>query len=165
MVWMCAARVPSARVNFGSPMDQDAVIDYVEKTFAGVDILRPTDGPGAGDTFFIYDPDHNLTDQQRFPFATIVVKDYGEWDNRSQLDRPGVWRLNVGVSRETFRSLFPSDAIEYDYTALNALIPHPQYAAQSWVSVLNPSQETFDTRLEPLLGEAYDRAVRRIERG
>ena len=33
-------------------MDQDAIIQYITDTFAGVEVLRPDDGPGAGDTFF-----------------------------------------------------------------------------------------------------------------
>src|SRR5919201_6762926 len=90
-------------------MDQDAIIQYVEDTFSGVNVVRPTDGPGAGDTFFIYDPERNLEPRQQMPFATIVTKDYGEFDNASNLNRPGVFRLNIGVRRETFRTLFPSD--------------------------------------------------------
>jgi len=123
--------------------------------FAGLDVLRPTDGPGAGDTFFIYDPERNLDDRHRMPFATIVTKNYGDFDASSQLDRPGIFRLNVGVSRETFRSLFSEDA-SHDYAALDVLMPHPVYASQSWVCVLNPSAETFETVL-PLLDEAYGR--------
>src|SRR4051794_33244395 len=87
-------------------MDQEAIIQHVADTFTGVDIARPTDGPGAGDTFFIYDPRHDLEPKQQMPFATIVTRDYGEFDNTSHLDRPGVFRLNVGVSRETFHRLF-----------------------------------------------------------
>ena len=52
-----------------------------------------------GDTFFIYDPERNLEGSRRFPFATIVTKDYAEFDNASDLDRPGVFRLNIGVSK------------------------------------------------------------------
>ncbi|HEX5502790.1 MAG TPA: DUF6194 family protein, partial [Thermomicrobiales bacterium] len=40
------------------------------------------------------------------------------------------------------------------------LLPHPVYAPQSWVCVLNPSDETFQT-VRPLLAEAYDQAVNR----
>src|SRR5579859_6371414 len=40
----------------GGLVDQDAIIRYVTDTFTGVEVLRPPDGPGAGDTFFIYDP-------------------------------------------------------------------------------------------------------------
>jgi hypothetical protein len=142
-------------------MDQDAIIQYITDTFTGLDVLRPTDGPGAGDTFFFYDPQHNLDPTRRMPFATIVSKDYGEYDNASQLDRPGVFRLNIGVSRDTFGALFgPAPAAEggqstgYDFAALDRLLPHPVYAPQSWVCVLNPGPETFEA-VKPLLAEAY----------
>jgi hypothetical protein len=141
-------------------MDQNAIVGYVAEHFAGVNIARPSDGPGAGDTFFIYDPAGDLEPNQQHPFATIVTKDYGDFDNASNLNREGVFRLNVGLSRDTFRSLIqPSEQL--DYAALDRLLPHPVYATQSWVSILNPSQATFATLIQPLLGEAYHRAVER----
>ena len=107
-------------------MDQDAIIQYVTDTFAGVEVQRPTDGPGAGDTFFFYDPERNIDPQRRLPFATIVVKDYGDFDNTSQLNRADVFRLNIGVSRDTFRARFgnpPSEdrtaVKDYDFAALD----------------------------------------------
>jgi Family of unknown function (DUF6194) len=142
-------------------MDQDAIIRYIAETFAGLEIVRPTDGMGAGDTFFYYDPQHDLDPTHRLPFATLVTKDYGEYDNSSQLDRPGVFRLNIGVSRDTFRKLVgyaPGEAgaesTPVDYTALDTVIPHPVYATQMWVCVLNPSSATFES-VKPLLAEAY----------
>ncbi len=148
-------------------MDQDAIIQYVTDTFTGLDVLRPTDGPGSGDTFFFYDPQHDLDPSRRMPFATIVTKDYGEFDNSSQLNRPDVFRLNIGVSRDTFRALFGSapgeDSVEsadYDFAALDQLMPHPVYAPQLFVCVLNPSAETFEA-VKPLLAEAYAIAARR----
>jgi hypothetical protein len=144
-------------------VDQAEIIRYVTSTFGNdVDVVTGAEGIAAGDTFFIYDPRRDLTDKQRFPFATIVTRDYGDFDNRSRLDRAGVYRLNVGVSRETFRSLFPAaPAPTLDYTALDTLIPHPVYASQSYVSVLNPSSETFEA-VKPLLDEAYAIAVKRV---
>ncbi len=151
-------------------MDQETIIQHVAGTFAGVDVLRPTDGPGAGDTFFIYDPARNLDAKRRFPFATIVTKDYGEFDNTSKLDRPGVFRLNIGVSPETFRTLFGPPAgtagvesIGYDFAALNRLMPHPVYAPQNFVCVLNPDLETWET-IKPLLAEAYSIVTARLAR-
>jgi hypothetical protein len=152
-------------------MDQEAIIQYVEHTFSGVEVLRPIDGPGAGDTFFIYDPQRSLEPQRQFPFATIVTKDYGDFDNASQLNRPHVFRLNVGVSRDTFRALFgaPSSAASemctdsYDFAALDRLLPHPVYAPQSWVCVLNPGPVSFEA-VKPLLAEAYSRAAARYDR-
>jgi len=151
-------------------MDQEAIIRYITDTFAGVDVLRPTAGPGAGDTFIFYDPQRNLDPQHRFPFATIVTKDYGDFDNASQLNRPNVFRLNIGVSRDTFRALSGAapgaesdESPAYDYAALDRLLPHPVYAPQSWVCVLNPSPETFDA-VKPLLADAYARVATRHAR-
>lgn len=148
-------------------MDQDTIIRYITETFAGVNIVRPTDGPGAGDTFIYYDPDRDLDMTRSFPFATIVTKDYGDFDNASHLNRPDVFRLNIGVSRDTFRALFgyaPGEAsaqsASYDFAALDQLMPHPVYAPQSFVCVLNPSPATFDA-VKPLLAEAYSRAASR----
>lgn len=151
-------------------MDQDDIIQYITETFAGLEVLRPTDGPGAGDTFFYYDPQHDLDPAHRLPFATIVTKDYGEYDNSSRLDRPGVYRLNIGVSRETFRSLFsyaPGEAQSvsgaFDFAALDRLAPHPVYEPQMWVCILNPSLATFES-IKPLLTEAYSIVAARYAR-
>jgi Family of unknown function (DUF6194) len=143
-------------------VDQEDIVEYISHTFGGLDVMRPTEGPGAGDTFFIYDPEGNLEPRQQLPFATIVTKNYGDFDNASRLDRPGVYRLNIGVGRDTFRSLFRTvPAGGYDYAALDQLMPHPVYASQSWVSVLNPSRATFE-RLKSVLAEAYSLAVTRL---
>ncbi len=146
-------------------MDQDAIIQYIADTFTGVEIVRPTDGPGAGDSFVFYDPRHDLDPARRLPLATIVTKDYGDFDNTSRLNRPDVFRLNIGISRDTFQALFgfpPSEALtrsgDYNFAALDRLMPHPVYAEQSYVCILNPSAETFET-VKPLLAEAYNRAA------
>jgi hypothetical protein len=147
-------------------LDEAAITQYIAETFTGVDVVHPetVGGPEIawGDAFFIYDPQRNLEAKQRFPFATIVTKDYGEFDCASHLNRPGVFRLNIGVGRETFRSLFnPSEDTSHDFSALDRIMPHPVYAPQSWVCVLNPSEATFQA-LQPLLAEAYALAVNRI---
>jgi hypothetical protein len=140
-------------------MDQDAIIHYVLENLTGITLLRPSEGPGAGDTFIYYDPRGDLDAKHQMPFATIVTKDYHGFDESSQLDRPDVFRLNIGVSRETFRALFghlPNEesAESYDFAALDRVMPHPAYGRQSWVSILNPSPETFET-VKPLLAEAH----------
>ena len=147
-------------------MNQDSIRRYVSDHFPGVDVQVAAEADGApeiawGDTFFIYDPERNFEGTRRFPFATIVTKDYGDFDNASNLNREDVFRLNIGVSKETFRALFPNDG-DHDFTALDVLLPHPVYAQNHWVSVLNPSDETF-ARLEPLVAEAYAIAVRRAQ--
>ena len=90
-------------------MDEAGITRYIETTFAGVDVIVASKENGApevawGDSFFIYDPDRNLPEPKRFPFATIVTQDYGDFDNASNLNRPGVFRLNVGSARRRSRS-------------------------------------------------------------
>jgi hypothetical protein len=102
------------------------------------------------------------------PFATLVTNDL--YNNASNLNRHGVFRLNIGVSKDTYRSLFgpqpafpgASRVVEmgHDFTALDQIMPHPIYAPQSWIRVLNPSEATFQT-VRPLPAEAYNLAVRR----
>lgn len=112
---------------------------------------RENDAPEIswGDSFFFYDP--GGTSDQRHPIATIVTKNYPGFDTSSDLDRPGVYRLNLAVGRELFERLFgfpPADfashAGEFDYAVLDRVIPHPVYARQGWVSVLVPGTHTED---------------------
>ncbi len=47
----------------------------------------------------------------------------------------------------------------YDFTTLDQLMPHPVYGRMYWVCVLNPTNETFETKVRSLLAEAYEMAV------
>lgn len=47
--------------------------------------------------------------------------------------------------------------MDYAFTRLDTLLPHPTYAWSNWVCVLDPSEETI-VEIEPLFDEAYDRA-------
>lgn len=147
-------------------MTEDEIIRWAEANLDGVAADTASEGSGApeaawGDTFFFYDP---LGDPEarKFPFATIVTSNYEGFDESSDLDRDGVFRLNVWVSRETIASLFTAGEV-IDPTTLDRVMPHPVYAAQGWVSVLNPGEATGDQALE-LLRESYDRAVERARK-
>jgi hypothetical protein len=138
-------------------MDEAAIIEYINNTFEGIE---PFTAP-VGDTFFFYDPDHMM------PLATLVTSDYN--DTFSDLNRPEVFRLNIGVSKPTYESLFgprPTPATldeewqsAYDFTAFDQVMPHPVYARMYWLCVLNPSPTTFETVVQPFLAEAYEMAV------
>src|SRR5512132_2141777 len=126
-------------------MDQQSITDYIITTFAGVETAT-----NLGYTFFFYGPDRKL------PFATIATVD-NEYDRVSNLDRPGVYRLNIGVSKQTFQSLFgtaPVDISRYDFSLLDTIMPHPEYAPQHFICVLSPSEATFE-RVRAMLAEAY----------
>lgn len=146
-------------------MDETAVIRYITSTFASVAVAT-----ASGDSFFTYDPNGDLPPDRWFPFATLVTGDH--YERVSNLDRPSVFRLNIGVSRNTYLALFGSDppglgpdgVVEagHDFTALDAVMPHPIYAPQFWVCVLSPSDATFQETVQPLLAEAYKRSVNRL---
>ena len=58
--------------------------------------------------------------------------------------------------RETFERLVGSIE-EPQYAAFDRILPHPVYAKQLWISILNPSDDTFRDLVMPLLTEAHDR--------
>ncbi len=122
----------------------------------------------AGAMFFTYDPDGDLPDDRWLPFATIVTTD--DYDSVSRLSRPDTYRLNIGLTKATYTSMFgaaPTRRDEhgvldtgFDYAVLDQVLPHPMYASQYWVCVVNPSDATGE-KLRPLVAEAYEFAVRK----
>lgn len=139
-------------------MNEDAITQYITGTFEGVEVVA-----ASGNSFFFYDPGSTLPPDHRFPLATLVTSD--EYDQFSNLNRAGVFRLNIGVSRETYRSLFgtPDPGNEphsTDFTALDQIMPHPVYGQMHWICVLNPSADTFE-KVKTLLAEAHARAVKK----
>jgi hypothetical protein len=129
-------------------MTEVSITDYITETFSKVETTTDS-----GYTFFFY------RSERKLPFATIASSD-NEHDKVSDLNRPGVFRLNIGVSKQTFQSLFGEAKIDptgYDYTALDQLMPHPDYFAWHFICVLNPSEATME-RVKAFLAEAYDLA-------
>ncbi len=135
-----------------SAITPEHISEYITSTFDGVEVLVVPSGSG---TFF------SLSDAHWPNFATLVTSD--EYDQFSDLSRPGVYRLNIGLTRKTFESRFSTDA-QHDYTAIDRLMPHPEYSRQRWASVLNPSPITFEQVVKPLLREAYELEQARMER-
>jgi hypothetical protein len=108
-----------------------------------------------GGTFYSCDP-------ANFPnFATVVTSD--AFDDASNLSRPDAFRLSVGLSRDSFQRLVGEQA-DPDFTARDRLMPHPVYAKQHYVSILNPSRATFEDVIKPLLQEAHDRTAAQYAR-
>jgi hypothetical protein len=147
-------------------MDPADIVAYITATFAGVNHVEKD-----GDHFFIYDPRHDLKPNQQIPFITLITRD--DYDTASNLARDGVYRLNIGVAKETYEKHFgdpppfPKDGgiiqTGHDFTAFNTLLPHPIYAAMGWVCVLNPTDEMYENTLKPMLAEAYQQAKQRID--
>jgi hypothetical protein len=143
------------------------VTAYIAQNFPGVAVIS-----APGGSFFFYDPMGDLAADRRFPFITTTISD--DYDDASQLNRPGVFRLNIGLTKDGYRKLFgppPSppaegkqiSSSEHDFTALDVLMPHPVYAPQHWVCVLNPGEARLE-KVKELLAEAYKNAVRKYKK-
>ena len=126
--------------------DPEAITRLILETYPGTDLVEIPDA-----RFFSLDP------EKHFPnFATIVTADDFDEGVPSRLSRPGVFRLNLCVGRATFERLVGSMAVP-DYTAFDRILPHPVYAKQRWISILNPTAATFHDVVVPLIAEAHDR--------
>ena len=153
-------------------MTEDEIIRFVAG-LGEVDVMTASRESGApevawGDSFYLYDPDGRASERDGFtPFATLVTKDYADFDTDSDLDRPGVFRVNIAVGRALFEEVVghsPAAHAElregFDFTELDRLLPHPAYATQGWVAVLNPGPRTLE-RVRELLALAQKRAADR----
>jgi hypothetical protein len=126
----------------------------VEAFVAGMENVQREDNYGY--VFFFVGDDHLLS------FATIANAD-NEWDNVSNLNREGVFRVNIGISRETFDTLIGEPSEPLDYSFLNTFLPHPEYAKQNFICILNPSGENAEKTKE-LIREAHAIATKRFQR-
>ena len=110
-----------------------------------------------GYAFFFVGDDH------RVGFVTIGYSD-NEFDAVSNLNREGVFRVNIGVSKATFDALLGDASTDsIDYSVLNVFLPHPHYAKQHYLSILNPSGENVE-RTKQLIIEAHAIASKRYQR-
>ena len=126
--------------------DPEAIKRTILETWPETDVVE-----ALGAWFF------SLDSEKHWPnYATIVTTDEHDEGAPSKLSRPGVFRLNIGVGRATFQRLV-GEMVEPDYAAFEQILPHPVYAKQLWISILNPSDGTFRAVVMPLLTEAHDR--------
>jgi hypothetical protein len=131
---------------------------------------QPPDGPGRDEMIELIRDAHPdavvatiesaaffSLDEKHWPnFATVVWTDEHDMGTPSNLARPGVYRVNVGVDRATFEELVGS-MTEPDYAAFDRFVPHPVYAKQRWISILNPSHSTVREVLMPLIAAGHER--------
>ncbi|MFF2729792.1 DUF6194 family protein [Streptomyces sp. NPDC058008] len=150
-------------------MTIDEIIDFMGG-LDGVLAVRPGPGDGSpeiawGDTFFYYTPDGTAPKTAQ-PFATIVTKDL-PGDERSRLDRPDVFRVNIAVGKEAFADRTGhaprGPSADDDPGVGDTVMPHPVYGSAGWLAVVNPGPRTGTTTRE-LLRLAHHLARSRHER-
>ena len=123
-----------------------------------------------GETAYFLNPQQRL---KRGVYVCTVKNKDGENDAGSRLDRDGVYRLSIGIGKPRFTELFGTPPARpakggcvegpWDFTQLDKIMPHPVYGWMSWVCVLCPSHDTFQT-CRPLLQSAFNKAELSAER-
>jgi hypothetical protein len=139
------------------PLEKEETMDQaeVEEFVSNLENVQRTENFGY--TFFFIGDDHMV------PFVTIADSD-NDYDNVSNLNRDGVFRINIGVSRETFSNLIgESSSDPIDYSVLDTFLPHPDYARQNFICILNPAGENVETTKKVIL-EAHSIATVRFQR-
>ena len=137
----------------GSGPTPDEITTWITTTYPQTQVAQ-----AMGATFF------SLNDQHWPNFATIVTTDEHDMGAPSNLTaRPGTFRLNIGVGKGTFDRLVGSVA-NPDHAQLDRILPHPVYAKQRWIAILNPSRRSFDEVVVPLIDEAHDLVATRERR-
>lgn len=137
-------------------MPVEEILNYCAENFDGVVIDK-----NWGERGVFYNPDGAL--KKGVYILTIKEKD-GDNDRASNLDRQGVYRVNLGLRKETFLKMFsfvpkrpPAGGIvemSFNFSRTDEIMPHPVYAWMSWICVLSPTERTLEA-LKPLIEEAY----------
>jgi hypothetical protein len=143
----------------------DSIIEHLLDRFEGTRVVEAW-----GERSIFYNP--GLLLPRGVYFATVKEKD-GENDKASHLDRPAVFRFNVGTTKPLFRERFgPPPARPgkggvvdgpWDFTAADTITPHPVYGWMSWVAVLNPSCATLSAMSE-IVEAAFGKAKAAFEK-
>lgn len=117
-----------------------------------------------GERGIFYNPGNKL---KRGVYVLTVKEKDGENDKSSILNRDGIYRVNLGIRKSSFIQMFGSIPkrpckggivdMQYDFTIIDKIIPHPVYAWMGWICSLNPSEKTFN-ELKLYIQEAYEYA-------
>ena len=142
MTCMSYARAVSESLPSGP--DPETITEYITSRFPDVDVVSIE-----GMRFFSLDPEKHWP---KFRDPRLVGR------FRSGVRSVPSWRIPAQHGRrppdaDRFAAAEPSP----DYTALDRVLPHPDYAKQLWVAILNPSESTFGEIVIPLLDEAHQR--------
>ncbi len=98
-------------------------------------------------------------DDHRLPFVTFANSD-NDYDSVSNLSREGVFRINIGVGKESFKTLISDAGGELDYSVLDVFLPHPDYAKLNWICILSPTGDNVES-VRRLILEAHAIAAER----
>lgn len=111
-------------------MKTEEILSYCLENLEGTVLVNSW-----GEKGIFYNPENKL--QRGIYILTIKEKD-GDNDKSSKLNRDDVYRVNLGIRKTTFCSMFgetpkrPAKGsivdMNYDFTEMDKIIPHPVYA-------------------------------------
>lgn len=146
-------------------MNKNKILNYCLENLEGTVLVESW-----GEKGIFYNPGHVL---KRGVYILTVKEKDGDNDKSSDLNRAGIYRVNLGIQKQTFTELFgavpkrPAAGgvvdMEYDFSELDKILPHPVYAWMAWICALNPSEQTFE-ELKPYIQEAYTYAKEKFKK-
>lgn len=146
-------------------MNRDDIIFDIKNTYIG--LVQNTNW---GEVGLFYNPEMKL---KKGVYVVTFKESDGANDTSSNLDRKDIYRLNIGISKNTFIDLFgylpqrPKAGgvidMDYDFTELDVIMPHPVYGWMSWICVLNPSKSTY-SKLQLFIAEGYKLALEKYSK-
>lgn len=138
-------------------MTPDDILSYCLSNLKDVVLIESW-----GERGIFYNPNRAL---KRGVYVLTVKENDGDNDKGSMLNRDNAYRINVGLRKENFIKQFgyiPKRLaagqivkMNFDFTAMDVIMPHPIYAWMGWVCVLNPSDKTFED-FKPMIQESYE---------
>ncbi len=141
-------------------LTKQQILDKIQNQFSGLAVNQ-----NWGETGLFYNPELKL--KKGIYLLTIKEKD-GANDRSSNLNRGNLFRLNIGISKPTFIKMFgkipkrpPAGGIidmNFDFSEIDKIMPHPVYGWMCWICVINPSEKTFSD-INPLIEESYKLAL------
>lgn len=146
-------------------MKPDEIFSYCFSTYPDIVLVDSW-----GERGIFYNPDKVL---KRGIYVLTVKEKDGDNDKSSMLNRDNVYRVNVGLKKEHFINRFgyipqrPTAGgvvnMNFDFSSLDTIMPHPVYAWMGWVCVLNPSDATFE-EFKQLIEESYKFAQEKFQK-
>lgn len=146
-------------------MKPDEIISYCLSTYQDVVLVDSW-----GERGIFYNPNKVL---KRGVYVFTLKEKDGDNDKSSMLNRDNIYRINVGLKKETFVNRFgylpqrPTAGgvvdMDFKFSSLDIIMPHPVYAWMGWACVLNPSDKTFE-EFKQLIQESYEYAKEKFNK-
>lgn len=146
-------------------MKPDEILQYCLDNLEGTVLVSSW-----GEKGIFYNPGNRL---KRGVYVLTVKEKDGDNDKGSRLDREDVYRVNIGVRKDTFIKLFgkiperPCKGgivdMDYDFSTTGEILPHPVYAWMGWICALNPTEQLFE-ELKPHIQESYEYAKEKFKK-